>query len=951
MKIKDIMNGFEIIDITPEKELGGRAVQMKHIKSGARLLWLDRPDVNKTFSITFRTVPSDDTGIFHILEHSVLCGSEKYPLKEPFVELIKNSMNTFLNALTFSDKTMYPISSKNDKDFFNLMDVYLDAVFNPLIYKKPEIFYQEGWHYEIGKNDSISYKGVVFNEMKGVYADSESVKESAVMSSLYPDNCYSFESGGHPSHIPDLTYEQFVEGHKRFYHPSNSYIILDGDLDIEKVTAHIDSNYLCKYTCIEPCPMPEFQKPVRSDMNEVYFEQSKDMPLENQSSLELGYVIGSFDEKEKIFAARILSDILCENNQSYLTSSLLSKGLAEDVNIHIIDGILQPCAVIDIKNIKDNTASQVQNTVRTLLLELCEKEIDRSELEASVSNFEFQLKEKDFGYPRGLFNAMCAMETWLYDGNPLDNIITGSIFDDLREKANNGYFESLIKELFIDNAHSCSVLVKPSHTIGEQGIKKENDRIEKISSQWTDAQRQFYIDEQKRLDEWQSSVDTPEALSKIPTITLDDISIEPEPFPTECDGNVLKHKVQTDGIVYVNMYFDITSIDEEKLSEMMLMCSLLGEVATENYSAKELKTQLLTKCGNYSFNILSYSKLGKMNEGTIKIKASFSALERYASDAAELIKEIILTSKFDDEAGIVDIIRQKRQAIYQSFVMSGSVLAMRRASARFGYEGVVGEHTIGLEFYRWLKKQENEPSVIGELAGLLKSAFGQDNALVSVTNDNADDYVGLARGILQGLGQSGFCNNLKIKPWKKGNDGIVIPGDTSFSGLCGDFGLYDGRVLLMTHIVSLDYLWNEVRVKGGAYGTGLKNITNGSVSAYSYRDPDSNASLSAYLKSGEYLRSLAESQKSLLGFIIGAFSTVSPLLTPSLIGFSADVNYIKGVSEDFRREFRRELVGTTLDDLKELSFRLDDALSNGCYCIVGSQGQIDKAKLDNIYTL
>lgn len=951
MKTNEIMNGFEIIDIKQEKELNGRAVQMKHIKSGARLLWFDRPDVNKTFSITFRTVPSDDTGIFHILEHSVLCGSEKYPLKEPFVELIKNSMNTFLNALTFSDKTMYPISSKNDKDFFNLVDVYLDAVFNPLIYKKPEIFYQEGWHYEIGKNDAVSYKGVVFNEMKGVYADSESVKESAVLAGLFPDSCYSFESGGHPAHIPDLTYEQFVDGHRRFYHPSNSYIILDGDLDIEKVTAHIDSNYLCKYESIEPCPMPEMQKPVKSEMNEVYFEQSKDMPLENRSSLELGFVIGKFDEKEKIYAARILSDILCDNNQSYLTSALLSKGLAEDVSIHIIDGILQPCGVIDIKNIKDGSASQVRKTVMELLSELCEKGIDRSELEAAVSNFEFQLKEKDFGFPRGLYNAMCAMETWLYDGNPLDNIITGSIFDDLREKADNGYFEDLIKELFIDNAHSCSVLAKPSYTAGEQAVKKENDRINAVTSSWNDAQRQYYLDEQKRLDEWQSSVDTPEALAKIPTITLDDISIEPEELPTQIEGNILKHNVQTDGIVYVNMYFDVTSIEEEKLSEMRLLCSLLGEVATENYSAKELKTQLLTKCGSYSVSLLPFAKLGKMNEGTIKIKVSFSALERYVSDAAELIREMITSSKFDDKSCIIDIIRQIKQATYQSYVTSGSTHAMRRASAYFGYEGVVGERTGGIEYYQWLKLQENEPSVISRLSSLLKSAFCKDNVIISVTNDNAEKYVDLAKKIVDGLADSQYTDELKIKPWKKSNDGIIIPGDISFSGMCGDLGLYDGKALLMSHIISLDYLWNEVRVKGGAYGTGLRNSTNGSVSAYSYRDPDSSTSLSVYLKSGEYLRSLVKSQKSLLGFIIGAFSSVSPLLTPSLTGFSADVNYIKGVSEDFRREFRRQLVGTTLQDLNELSYRLDDALSNGCFCIVGSQGQIDKARLDNIYSL
>ena len=300
MKINDIMNGFKILEVKEAAEIKGKIVEMKHEKSGARLLWLDRPDNNKTFSIAFRTVPSDDTGIFHILEHSVLCGSKKFPVKEPFVELIKNSMNTFLNALTFSDKTMYPISSKNDKDFFNLMEVYLDAVFYPSIYTKPEIFYQEGWHYEFDENGDISYKGVVFNEMKGVYADADSVKENALCRALFPDNCYSRESGGHPSKIPSLTYEQFINGHKKYYHPSNSYIILDGDLDIEKVTEFIDREYLCNFDAIEPSELPNIQTPVDAGKVEVMFEQSKDMPLENQSSLQMGYVVGRFDEKEKI---------------------------------------------------------------------------------------------------------------------------------------------------------------------------------------------------------------------------------------------------------------------------------------------------------------------------------------------------------------------------------------------------------------------------------------------------------------------------------------------------------------------------------------------------------------------------------------------------------------------------------------------------------------------------
>lgn len=953
MKINDIINGYKVTQIKEVTELKGRIVLMHHIKSGARLMWLDRPDNNKTFSIAFRTVPVDDTGIFHILEHSVLCGSKKFPVKEPFVELIKNSMNTFLNALTFSDKTMYPISSKNDKDFFNLMEVYLDAVFYPAIYTKPQIFYQEGWHYELDDNDSISYKGVVFNEMKGVYADADSVKETAMCRALYPDTCYSCESGGHPSAIPDLTYQQFIDGHKRYYHPSNSYIILDGDLDIQRVTEFIDSEYLCHFDAIEPSEAPAMQAPVDAGKIEVCFEQSRDLPLENQSSLLMGYVIGTFDQKEKIYASHILSRYLCENNQSYLTSLLLDNGYAEDAYIHVTDGILQPYLCIDIKNIDEKRADEIEAFVKEKLLVLANDGLDREQLEASISNLEFELKEKDFGYPRGLMYAMLSLETWLYDGDPTANVVVGDIFERLRKKADNGYFEELIRELFFDNAHRCTLLAKPSYTAGDEQREAELARLKIVRDSWSDADLEHYRNEQRLLDEWQSSTDSPEDLAKIPMITLDDIEVEPEPLPTVVESNILKHDVQTDGIAYINMYFDITGVEEKDLPSLSLLSSLFGELDTAHHTAKELKTELMTKCGSIGFSVSPMMDYNSSHSGQIKLVASFSALNRYVDDAVALVHEILTSTKFDNQNQIVDIIKQLRQRRYQAFVSAGSMLAARRSAMSFSCGAVVDEMTNGLEYYMWLKAQESNPTVIDTLPKLAKAIIGNDNVVISICADDASAFDESIKHFVASLDKSSVDRTLKIKPHVRSNDGIVIPGDISFSAMSCDFeGGYDGLSLLMSHIVSLDYLWNEVRVKGGAYGTGLKVMSDGWMFAYSYRDPNANASVKTFGTVADYVRSFAKSDRSLVGFIIGAMSSASPLLTPRQIATGADANYFKNISYEDRLKTRQQIVGATNRELLALADRLDTAMNNGCYCVVGSKNQVDSmGNIDNIYTL
>ena len=531
--ISNHIHGFTVTKQLPLPELNAVLYQMTHDKTGLGLVWLKRDEENKTFGIAFETLPWDDTGVFHILEHSVLCGSDKYPVKEPFVELMKSSMNTFLNAMTFQDKTMYPISSRNDKDFVNLMRVYLDAVFCPLIYSKPEIFYQEGWHYELDENGNASYKGVVFNEMKGAYASADRQVRGGLNRLLFPESPYGYESGGDPSSIPNLTYEAFIDSHRRFYAPSNAYVFLDGDLDIENTLGIINDEYLCNYEKTERMAPPVMQPAVCNEA-EAEYELAPGEALEGKTRLSFGKVIGTFADREKLIATEILSEVLCGTNQSPLPKAILSAGLAEEVNMRLNDGMLQPWLMLDIKNIKDENLAAVEAKISEVLTSLAETGLDHAQLEAVMANTEFKLRERDFGrYPQGLIFGFNVMESWLYGGEPEANLEVGNLFVELKQKMENGYFEALIRELLLANPHSAKITLRPSYTAGEARRAAEQARLAKETAAWTESDKAAVAARQETLIAWQNSQDTPEALATIPQLALEDLPAEPEQIPTE----------------------------------------------------------------------------------------------------------------------------------------------------------------------------------------------------------------------------------------------------------------------------------------------------------------------------------------------------------------------------------------------------------------------------------
>ena len=960
--------GFVVKESRPVAELSAVLWELEHEKSGARLVWLERAEENKTFGIAFRTLPWDDTGVFHILEHSVLCGSQRYPVKEPFVELMKSSMNTFLNAITFPDKTFYPVSSRNDKDFLNLTRVYMDAVLRPLIYDRPEIFLQEGWHYELDEDGRPSYKGVVFNEMKGDFASPDTLIQNETFRLLFPDTCYRYDSGGDPAHIPELTYERFLDSHRRFYHPSNAYIFLDGRMDIETVLSILDGEYLSAYTREEQHTEIPLQAPVKPAPVRVFYEVSPGEPAEGRARLVWGHVLGDFSCREEQVAVRVLADALCGGNQAPLKRHILSQNLAQDVHISITDGIRQPYALLEVQNMDESRLAEVEAAVLEELRRLAGGGLDHEQLAAVLANLEFQMRVRDYGgMPQGLGFGLNVLESWLYGGDPAANLEVGELFASLNRKLEEGWFERLLERVFLDNPHSCQVLLLPSPTLGEEMRAEEAARLQAAQESWSAAEKAALLQRQEALRAWQASEDTPEALAALPKLKLSDIPAQPEDLPTEEDKleglPLLRHRLSTGGISYVNLYFDISDFSQEKLSSASFLCRLLGSLDTASHSAIELKKLCQLNLGNISFSVEAYGGVNAPESCRTYLCVSFSALDGKLSTAASLAAEILTETSFGDPRMIRELLRQSITGMEQSIIGSGSSFAVRRVSAGYSAQGAAQECTGGFTYCQYLKALEKgfdtrASQLTEDLTALRETIFVRNRLTISLTGTNADAAGTLSDALLPRLADSGERDlACALRPWGLRREGIVIPADVSFAALGGNLLPYDGRysgsLRVLARIVSLAYLWNAIRVQGGAYGTGLSFGDSGNACFYSYRDPSAVRSLGCYRRSEDFVRQFCAAQPDLTGFIIGAVAESEPLLLPHKQGKAADGLYLKGVRYADRCLTRREMLSVTADTLSEPARSLGALSQAGSVCVVGSRPQIEAcgAEIDTVYTL
>ena len=939
MKVNDIIHGFSVTRTAPAPDCGSELIEMQHIKTGARLVWLKNSGENKLFSVAFKTPPTDDTGIFHILEHSVLGGSEKYPVKEPFLELMKGTMNTFLNAMTYPDKTVFPVSSRNDTDFMNLTRVYLDAVFAPAIYYNPNIFYQEGWHIEMrSSSDTPVYKGVVFNEMKGAMSSVYSRMESDMMQALYPDSCYRFESGGLPESIPDLSYEQFIQGHNTYYHPSNAYIYLDGPVDIDSVLELIDGEYLCRFDKREVENDIPVQAPIAPTVKKSYYEISPDEEESNHTYYLIGKVLGSWQDREKITAASVLGEALTGSNDAPLKRALLDTGLCLDVSLEVSDGIMQPFGCIAINNTDEENCGSLKETLRSAVSELCEKGIGSELLTAAINRLEFRYRAG--GEPRGLTRNINALSAWLYGGDPLLYLEMGEVFDSLRAKTESGYFEELLRQWLLEEEGTAELYLLPSRTYGDEQKADEAKRLAAIVDGLACEEKDVIVEQNRKLDEWQQSVDTAEQLATMPHLAISEVGEEPLSFDTEVTDingiTVLRHPSSDEGIAAVSLYFSLADCTEEELSAAAAMSELLGELPTADSSAAELQRRITGLLGSISYSVDVFSKQGVTDKCSPYFSVNARFLDKNTHEALALIAEIITKTSFDDKDTVKELLLQTDENYKQSIIANGHTYSMTRVRAGLSAESAVTELVSGYEGYKRIHEAVKAPEkLIAAVKTLSSRIVCRARLTASVTGDITPEALitALPEGTAPAVKEMSFRLDLPAK------QGVVIPAGVSYSAMAFPDNSADTAVRkVLFRALSLEYLWNEVRVKGGAYGTGAFMTASGEQSFFSYRDPSPAATLDICAKAADFTEQYCAGEPDITQYIISSVAKDEPLMSDGNKSRKADGLWFRGITDEERAAEKKRMLGVTVQQLREAAEKLR---TTGNICVMGTESAME----------
>ena len=937
--------GFIVKRVRENAELNGTLVEMVHEKSGAQLVWLDNGEKNKLFSVIFKTLPEDSTGIFHILEHSTLCGSRKYPVREPFVELLKSSMNTFLNAITWPDKTAYPVASRNDEDYLNLMSVYMDAVFAPRFLDDPNILYQEGWHIE-QQDGRLSYKGVVFNEMKGAMSSEDELINEKLTAMLFPDNCYGYNSGGDPEVIPELTYEHFVNTYRRYYHPSNSRVYLDGAIPLEKTLAVLDS-YFSGYEALTDLPEIVPQQPVSSEETN-YYEIAKDQDPADKGRLTFGKIISTWDDPLKNTAVSILSDVLAGTNEAPLKKAVLASGLAKSFAFMMDDSIAQPYFSLTMKDVADGADDKLMDIIRTTAKEFAEKGIDRDDLNASINSLEFRLR--DVREPAALFRCFNAASYWLHGGDPMESMVFDELFKQLRAGVDTGYFEKVMCEMLLDDTGLAVLHTLPSKTLGEEMRKAEEARLEAIKAAWTEEDWATNAELNAKLSAWQQTPDSPEQLATLPMLEIDAVDPEPELIPTEVKNvggvKLLYHAVPSNGIVNFNAYFMLTDCTADELTKIAVMPALLGKLPTAKHDALQLQQLVKRHVGRMEFRINAFAKDGKNDAAMPCLVASCSVLESELATAEELVAEILTTTKFDCKDQIRHIVTQTDIMNRGMSVSAGNMIGMMNVMAHYSSAAMAVEATSGRAYINWMHGfNADYDNMFGDVCALLervqKESICKARLVLSVTateEKQLDAFTGaLAEGTPAPEAAVYACDI-------PGRVGAQIPAQASFAvqgyslDECGVKNHAGFKVA--ANIMTYDYLWNAVRVQGGAYGVGLRVENSGSIYAYSYRDPTPGATLGVYGKLADKLNAFCDAGESVDKYIISTVAKFEPLQAPRMQGASADSDWFTGITAEDRARMKKEMLSTDYAVLREFAGVLRRFADEGAVCVVGHEAAL-----------
>lgn len=947
--------GFTVSDVLPVPELSGTAYVMTHAQSGARALWIACDDENKSFAIAFKTPPANDTGVFHILEHSVLCGSDRFPVKEPFVNLLKTSMQTFLNALTFADKTMYPVASTNTADLENLMDVYLDAVLHPAIYHRPRIFEQEGWHYEIDQDDQLVYNGVVFNEMKGATSDPDDVLFLGIDRALFPDTPYRFESGGDPRAIPTLTYEEFLDNHSRHYDLSNSYIILYGDMEIRRELAFVDERLrqAANRNAGAPNSLP-MQEPVRTGLSTVRMATAPE-----NAAVALAYVIGTYADRERVLACDVLLDALAGSNEAPLKRKVIDAGLADDFQAILVDGELQPRIVFMLKGAKPGVAEEFRSLVEKTCAELAQDGIGYDQLCASLAQTEFNLREQDFGsYPTGIAVSMQVMSSWLYDDNrPVDYLRYEESLAHMKEGVEHGYFEQLLREVVCNSIHCAEVELVP---VEDGASAEEAVELAELRAKLTDDDIARIVAEVDALREEQEAPDDPADLAKLPQLKVSDIGPDkPEPPVLRTDSPLpcLAHELDTRHIDYAYHYFSLNHLAYEELPYASVLSELLGKLSTAQHDAAALDTLVELNLGTLDFLCETHGRDDDLDFALPLFVVGASALSEKVDHLATIPQEVWGQTLFDDTDRMFAILQQRRIMLEQHFVNAGHASAMARLSGQYTAASKVAGFMAGIDFYLFLKEllanwDDRKDDLRARLETLAARIFTADNVTVSFTGSTDDRARFWEVGATLGLTRNPEAHQktLVVPMPQPCNEAFVIPSNVCYVGegsapSSRDTSAY-GTWCVAQRVLSYDYLWNEVRVKGGAYGTGFRRTQAGLQQFWSYRDPGIDATLARYNAVSKWLDNWNPTEEELAGYIVSTVATHDAPTKPRALARRQDVEFFGGKPAGWRQQTRNEELAVTADGIRAMVAPLADVSKEHTVVVFGPREAIEDSSVE-----
>ncbi len=959
------LTAYEVLEDRRIDDINSEAVMLKHKKTGARIVLLPNEDENKVFYIGFRTPPVDSTGVAHIIEHSVLCGSEKYPVKDPFVELAKGSLNTYLNALTFPDKTLYPVASCNDKDFKNLVDVYLDAVFHPNIYTNEKIFRQEGWHYEIEEKDApLTINGVVYNEMKGAFSSPDDVLFRATLHKLFPDSPYGVESGGDPDAIPGLTYEKFLDFHGKYYHPSNSYIYLYGNADMEAYLSYFDEAYLSKFDRKEVLSEIKDQDDFTDGMHreEVVYPITAEESEEDASFISYAVSVSDSLDEKLYLAFTILDYAICASPGAPVRRALIEKGLCADVDSCYENGIKQTYFSITARNTNPDAGEEFLKTIKDVLSEQASLGIDKKAILAALNLFEFRYREADFGsYPKGLVYGLQMLDSWLYDDSkPFIHLEASDTFAFFRKEIDNGYFENLIRDYFLNPGREVLIVMKPMKGLSEQKENALKEKLETYKKSLTADEIEKIISDAAELKRYQEEPDTEEAMATLPCLSREDIGKKADKVlveEREARGiPVIMHPLFTNGISYVRLMFDMGDLPEKLYPYAGLLKTVLSLMNTQHYGYQELNNEMLLKTGGFGGGIKAYPIIDKFDEYDIYFESHFKAFYDMVPDAMALTKELLLYTDFSDTVRLKEILAETRSYMESELMSRGHGVAYKRALSYCSAMDEVLDVVDGYEFYKFIVKLDNEfdkykDEIVTNLGKVVATVFRPENFMVDVACEEKGytNFPMLLSYFDEELHTEPVYEGKFVHKKEKKNEGLVCAGKVQYVCLAGNYRentdlRYNGALSVLKNMLSYGYLWKNVRVKGGAYGCMCSFKRMGTSFFVSYRDPKLMDTVKIFREAADAVRNMNVSEKEILKGIIGAIAEIDEPLTPA--GRAArDLRiYMTGATdEDVQRE-RDEILGADENVLRGLSKYIEAFISGDNICVVGNEGEINKCR-------